>query len=114
MRRDAFLFADSKAIQSAVDHQPLPDRGFVNAADATHMESSREHYQHGFKGFLKISLTNVMTTFFARLIPRGDPNDDPQVVNKMWQSWDVMYYKARYDEKDNIYPPKSILNRGLP
>lgn len=54
-----------------------------------------------------------MTTFFARLIPRGDPDDDPQVINKMRQSWDVMYYKARYDEQDNIYPPKSIYNRGL-
>lgn len=35
LRQDSFLYADSAAIQSSLDHSPLPERGYVLAADAS-------------------------------------------------------------------------------
>lgn len=84
-------------------------RTFVYAVDSTYCESRLSKYRHGFTGALKVSLPHVMTTFYARLDPSADPNE----TKKMKQSWDVMFYKARYDQEHRTYPPRSLFNRGL-
>lgn len=60
---------------------------------------------------MRVCLPNLLTTFFARLAPRGSVEDKPEATSKMMQSWDVVYYKARYDP-EKVYPPISIHNRG--
>lgn len=118
LRQDAFLFADSEAIKSALPpnpKSPMPDtprRSWVWAADATHTAASLQTYKHGFQGSVKVCLPNLLTTFVARLARRGSEDDKPDVTNKMMQSWDVVYYKARYDRGGKVYPPVSIYNRG--
>lgn len=112
LRQDAFLYADEAAIQSSLDHCPLPERGFVMAADASYDSSKLPTYLYNFQGNVRVALTAVFTTFYARLIPRGDPEDDPTITRGMRQSWDVIYYKARRNKIDKSYPPASQLNRA--
>ncbi|PIG87826.1 hypothetical protein AARAC_011882 [Aspergillus arachidicola] len=112
LRQDAFLYVDAAAIQSSLDHCPLPERGYVLAADASHDATKLATYLHGFKGSVRVALTGVFTTFYARLIPRGSPKDDPAAEHNLRQSWEVIYKRAKFDESQIAYPPISALNRG--
>lgn len=114
IRRDAFLYADSSCIGSvpqisAYSSSPAK-RGFVLAADAAHTVEKLQTYHHGFTGSLRVGLPHIFTTFWARLIPRGDLNGNQAKQVAELQSWDMAYFKARYD-CNKIYPPKSIRNR---
>ncbi|KAF7595181.1 hypothetical protein BBP40_006925 [Aspergillus hancockii] len=91
LRQDAFLYADA-AIQSSLGHHQLPERGYVRAAGASHNADKLPTYLHGFEGSVRVALTGVFTTFYARLIPRSDPEDDPAAVRKMRQSWEVVLF----------------------
>jgi len=110
MRRDILLFADGGAIHSATEHSPLPARGWVWAADPTHAEEKLSSYQHGFTGALKVALTHVMTSFYARLTPR-ETLDDPAATQGLQQLWEQMAYKALYNKPALVYPPRSTMNR---
>lgn len=90
---------------------PLPKRGFVVAADASHTPEKLSTYHNGFTGSVRVAFTHVFTTFYARLIPRGDPDEKPSAKVGVRQSWDLVYFKARYDKKEEVYPPDRFANR---
>ncbi|KAE8422869.1 hypothetical protein BDV36DRAFT_291031 [Aspergillus pseudocaelatus] len=102
--QDTFLDVDSAAIQSSLDHCPLPERGYVLAADASHDATKLPTYLHGFKGSVRAALTGAFTTFYARLIPRGSPKDNPAAEHNLRQSWEVIYKRAKFDGSQNAYP----------
>ncbi|RDW84129.1 uncharacterized protein DSM5745_04455 [Aspergillus mulundensis] len=112
LRRDVFLYANQASIQSSLDHYPLPDRGFVVAGDPEHEPGKIPTYLHNFKGNVRVAFTGVFTCFYARLIPRGDPEDDPSMIRGNRQSWDVVFLKARMNREDKTYPPASQNNRN--
>ncbi|KAK6824072.1 hypothetical protein RU639_005020 [Aspergillus parasiticus] len=112
LRQDAFLYVDTAAIQSSLDHCPLPERGYVLAADASHDATKLPTYMHGFKGSVRVALTGAFITFYARLIPRGSPKDNPAAEHNLRQSWEVIYKRAKFDGSQTAYPPVSIMNRG--
>lgn len=90
---------------------PSP-RGYVLAADASHDGTKLPTYMHGFKGSVRVALTGAFTTFYARLIPRGSPKDNPAAEHNLRQSWGVIYKRAKFDGLQKAYPPISALNRG--
>ncbi|KAE8395506.1 hypothetical protein ETB97_009541 [Aspergillus alliaceus] len=112
LRQDTFFYVDAAAIQSSLDHCPLPERGYVLAADAFHDATKLPTYLYGFKGSVRVALTGAFTTFHARLIPRGSPKDDPTAEHNLRQSWEVIYKRAKFDQSQNAYPPPSAVNRG--
>jgi hypothetical protein len=61
-----------------------------------------------------VALTCALTCFYARLIPRGDPDDDPSATHGVRQRWDHIYFKSRYDTANNVYPPKIHVNTEKP
>lgn len=88
--------------------------GYLYAVDAAY-DSSQTH-AHGFEGILKIHPAHVATTFYHKLIPRDQEEEDSE---KWWtykQDWETMYKVANgdYSRPGGIYPPKWTWNRGNP
>lgn len=83
---------------------------WLYAVDATHTSSSLDSYEHGFQSSLKVTLPNVLTTFFARLAPRGSTEDPHQETKGFTQTWDVMHSKAKFGP-GKCYPPMGFYNR---
>ena len=92
LRSDAFLFADASAISylnhpasdpSTLGYTPPPGAppystehlipGYVNAVDASC--DSAKIYAHDFKGILKVHPAHIATTFYHRLITRGQEKE---------------------------------------
>ena len=134
LRSDIFLCADASAISSIdfpptnaafVGHNSSPDvshlvSGYINAVDASHDLS--KIYEHGFKGVLKVHPVHMAATFYHRLIPRDEEDNDTNAKQKepWWrymQSWEYMYDIAnggksgRFHREGGVYPPKSTFLR---
>ncbi|THC96954.1 hypothetical protein EYZ11_003562 [Aspergillus tanneri] len=60
LRYNTILYANQAAIQSSLDHFPLPERGFVVAADPSHNQSKLPSYLHGVEGEVRVALTVVL------------------------------------------------------
>lgn len=131
LRSDAFLFADASTI-SYLDHPasdpstagyiPPPGAppystehlipGYVNVVDASY--DPAKTYAHDFKGVLKVHPAHLATTFYHRLITRGQEKDPG--LEQWWsykQDWETMYMCAhgKYGRTGGIYPPRWAANR---
>lgn len=132
LRSDAFLFADASAI-SYLNHPasdpskncltPAPGappfstehliQGYVIAVDASY--DSAKSYSHDFRGILKVHPAHLGTTFYHRLMIRGQEQE--QGSEEWWrykQDWETMYMLAQHrihGRKGGIYPPWYNVNR---
>lgn len=84
--------------------------GYVNVVDATYDPS--ETYAHEFKGVLKVHPAHISTTFYHRLLPRGQQRG----TEEWWgykQEWETMYMRAhgRDGREGGVYPPLWTQNR---
>jgi len=131
LRSDAFLFADASTISylnhpasdpTKIGYTPPPGAspystehlipGYVNVVDASY--DPAKTYAHDFKGFLKVHPAHLATTFYHRLITRGQEKE--QGSEQWWgykQDWETMYMRAhgRFGRKGGIYPPLWTDNR---
>lgn len=57
LQQDAFLYVDTAAIQSSLDHCPLPERDYVLAADASHDATKLPTYLHDLRGPVRVAPT---------------------------------------------------------
>ena len=82
-------------------------KGYIHAVDVSYDPSKT--YEHDFRGVLKVGIPHVPTTFFNRLLPWGEiASEDSRHCYK--QSWEMMFYKSRYDKEGGVYPPDQQYN----
>ena len=130
LRSDVFLFADASAI-SYLNHPasdpsknrvtPAPGEppfstehlipGYVSAVDTSY--DSAKTYAHDFRGNLKVHPAHLGTTFYHRLMIRGQEKE--QGSEEWWgykQDWETMYMRAHGPDgrKGGIYPPWYTFN----
>lgn len=104
LRHDVFLVADTASITSAPQDQSLI-KGYIKAIDVAY--DPGKTYDEKFEGVLKVGITHISTTFYNRLLPRGQVREEvgPQHADYYKQSWEMMAYKSRYDQEERVYPP---------
>ncbi|OKP08312.1 hypothetical protein PENSUB_5679 [Penicillium subrubescens] len=107
LRYDAFLYANSEAIDSVTSSPVLPSPAFIMAAEAAYdgRHMNRPLRDHGYAGSVRIAIPHVYTTFWARLISAEEDQQQRTSASSIRHTWGDVFAKSQIPH-EKTYPIK--------